>query len=302
MLKGKKLNVKNLKIKLFTIQRLLKIFCVVLLIQPNISYANCANLLRLEVNKRMNVESYLFSIDHLKLTQKKVIDLQKELSCYPKTKNHIDVETVQATRKFQEMLNNSSLELSILEVLKSYKTNINDKSFLLKWVQDLYMDIVVEIYLKGELQDQKRFEITDEIDEKYIIDVILERSKEGGFSGRTSSIRTLEKEVDDDEFKKILFRKEYIYDKGFKLVNHGHLIHLFHIDFMIYSLKHSSLNPQRASEVYAWFGRKNLYLSHSGFDFKPIDAWFILFDSYEGDFTSPEILNQILNNFFNWIS
>lgn len=273
---------------------------LMLSLQVNNVVASCTNLLRLEINKRLGKKSFLFSPKFSELVQSRNLDLEREFMYYPEAKEMLASKRIKSSLKLKEMLYASSLEHNKVEVLKSYNKNLHDKSFLSKWVQDLYIDVIVEMYSKRDVLDIRRFESSGFLDQNYIISTILERSKEGNFDGDLSSIKFLEDELDSDSFKRSLLEKKYIYDKSFEFKNHGHLIHIFHIDLMINSLKYSLLDPSLSSEIYTWFGRNNIYFDNNGLPFKPIEAWSALFDSFEKDFTSPEVLNSLLREYFKY--
>lgn len=271
--------------------------CIFLSNQAN---ADCGKLLRLEINKRLVKNTFLFSQNYSQLVLDKSSWIQKYFKDYPGSSEMINNKTQAESEKLKDILKTGILGHNIKETLVTFMTYFHSKSFIEEWVQDLYQDVLVELYSVGDFLDIQRFEEQGALHEKFIIAVLLERSKVGGFSGDHSSIKVLFKEAIKDKFRKVLLRQNYIYDISFEFKNHGHLIHMFQVDLMIQSLKKASLDPEMASYIYSWFGRNKIYRNPLLGVFSPLDAWSALFDSIESDFTSPEKLNPILKKYFEW--
>lgn len=276
------------------------LFILVLLFFANFCFANCTNLLKFEVDRRLAKDSFLFGqklTDHMEM---KTSSLDRDFSKFPELIIMLENKSFLTSKKLKNILVGDVLAFQIKNSLLHLIQFFHSKPLLKEWIQDLYQDVLVEMYLSGDLLDLSRFQTFGTINQKYIMTVLLDRSKRGGFSGETDSIKALEKEVAEDKFKKYLMRKLYIYDSSFEFSNHGHLIHIFQIDLMIYALKKASIDPEMASYLYSWFGRDKIYTSPLGIRFRPLDAWTSLFDSFENDFTSPEKFSPILKDFFQW--
>lgn len=264
-------------------------------------YANCSNMLRLEIKKKLGEAHFLFSSDFSNLITERSIEMQQELSNYGSDVKMIEKKTGLPTRQFKELIVSDAFEPHIKNLLITLFENVHNKDLVLEWAESLYKDAIVEMYLEKDATDIRRFEINGEINEELLISSLLQRSIEGGFRGKKEDIAILDDELLDKDFSQLMLDKKYIYDLGFISDNHGHLIHLFNLDFIIYSFKKNGIDPLNASTVYTWFGKQQFYTETVAFRFRPLDAWFVLFDSFENDFTSPERLNPILSNYFQHV-
>lgn len=272
---------------------------------PRISYSNCHNILKLEVQKRLNLNHHLFSSKFFAYEQFNDVILEESLNKYPTKANMIQNKSLKNSKSFISALESQLLPEKYEKAFKVLIFNIHDKDFIKSWAKDLFRDIVVELYINANPQAIAEFERDGLLPEMTILKVLLERSIEGGFSGSKDDIRTFDDEIKENEFLKILRQKLYIYDEGFEKDRHGHLTHIFHIDFIIHSLKKDSIDPKLAAEIYSWFGKTEKYKIEKSFysfitSFSPIDAWSALFDSFENDYTSPEEFGPILKGYFRW--
>lgn len=270
-----------------------------IIFSSNAKSADCGNLLKLEIVKRLHNRPYIFSQDFQNLIDLKKGNLSKDLSLLPNGKMMILKKGNNDSLHFKKMLASGKLSLEIEQILIALNSNIHNKGSLKWWIIDLYKDIVVQLYIDGSILDLKYFERTHKLPEKYILKVLLDRSKAGGFSGELSSIERIRTEIEEKEFQKLLVGKKYIYDINFQDHPHGHLIHFFQIDFIIHSLINFGINPSKAAEIYTWFGENQAMKDISG-NYYPIKSWGALYDSLENDLTSPEQLGPILKGYFQW--
>lgn len=263
--------------------------------------ADCAHILRLEIVKRLHSRSYIYSQDFHNLLDLKEDNLSNDFARLPKKKIMILKKHNKDSLNFKKMLASDKLSFNIKQILIALNSNVHNKGSLKWWMIDLYKDIVVQLYLDGNILDIKHFEKTNKLPEKYILKVLLDRSKAGGLSGDLSSIERLNDEIGEKEFQKLLVAKKYIYDINFQDHPHGHLTHFFQVDFIIHSLINFGINPRNAAEIYTWFG-ENQTIKDKWDNYYPMESWSALFDSLENDLTSPEELGPILKDYFQWDS
>lgn len=263
------------------------------------TYASCTNLLRMEVRKRLGHDQAIFDPITLNYIDNLNFDIKEKLKPYGDYNDLLKNQSKLPAQHLETILSIHSLDSKVHVILSIIRSGLLNKDIIQNWMQDLYKDIIVEMQLGENSQHLFQFENNGIIREKYIISVILERSKQGGFSGDKKDIVNLDDELKEEDFTKILKEKKYIYDIEFEPLEHGHLIHLFHIDFIIYILKRSQIAPTEAAEIYAWLGGFDI-IKGGGIRIMPAKIWRALFDSTEDDFSCPEILNPILKNYFRW--
>lgn len=277
----------------------ISIFLLILLVCSKHSFANCNDILKLEISKRLGTNDFLFSSEIQELFEIRDERLRSNFALYGSKFSMLTNKRSLSSKRLTKLLESKELDLKIKHILFLMRNNIHSKDKIQAWALHLYNDVVVEMYLAADFFDIAAFQMDGKIQEKYIIKVILERSKRGGFSGEKESLVSLEDELIDEDFLSILKSRKLIYDISFETFNHGHLIHILQIDFLIYSLKKASLNTLLASEIYVWFGN-NEKIKVDGYEYSAINAWEALFDSFERDFSSPEKLNPILKEYFLW--
>lgn len=96
------------------------------------------------------------------------------------------------------------LDTKVHVILSILRAGLLNKDIIESWMQDLYKGIIVEMQIGKNSQHLYQFENNGIIREKYITYVILEGSKEGGFSGDKKDVVILDEELKEEDFSKIL--------------------------------------------------------------------------------------------------
>lgn len=281
-------------------KNILYCFLFVITIVPNFAKANCTDLLRLQVLKKLEKKQlYLFGNFAHKYHDAKKKVLHQDLVRFGEYK-----EVAERRRKLKNVI---VLRYALVEgfipselrvALHYVNKAIIDPLKVQQWAENLYYDAIVEIYA-NKSYDSMEYDFFKEIPEKLIIQVMLDRLKEAGFSNNQSDIVHLDRAYEEFEFARLLRNRKLIIDDVSKGVLHGHLIHLFHADFILYILKQNGVDPNIASKLYEWMGSNDL-IDLGNYNFDPhIHVWESLFDSGEKDLTSPEEINPALEKFFN---
>lgn len=260
------------------------------------SHSNCHDLLRLEVQKRIDpINNFISSERKNKQKKIKSLGLYSSLNAL-KLSQFLNRESMESTVLFQELIIDSSTPYIYAKSLQSVHTSMKRPDTFFEWAQNLYNDVVVEVQLSGTPTQKLNFEQDRIISKDNLISVILNRLKKGGFSEKSEDILILDEAIDDYQFAEVLERNQLILDYYHQFNNHGDLIHIFHLDYLVYTLKENSFSPSLASELYQWFGRRKLGKDDS--INLNLNLWQEFFDSNHNSFNSPESLNPILMKFF----
>lgn len=265
------------------------------------SSADCLNLLRLEVAKRLGIKkTYLFGerADQLQLVRKQKL-AQRLWSLG--NEDFISEERKKDPRYLviDLAISKDALPQNLKLPLSNLKEDVFDPAKVHEWAVDIYQDALVAIYLDKNLDNIISYDLFNEIPEKLFVQVILDRLSEAGFSRNMSDLAHLDSELGVLIFTQLLKEKKLIIDDINDKSKHGKLIHLLNVDFILYNLKQKGLAASSVIEFYQWMGEVNLidlgqYKLHPHFD-----VWEFFFDSTSSGLNSPEDLGPILKQYFN---
>lgn len=260
------------------------------------SHSNCIDVLRLEGQMSIDPINNFFSYER-KSKQKKIksLGLYSSLNAL-RFSQYLNRERMENTILLQELIDHSSTPYVFSKSLQIVHNSMKRADTFYDWAQNLYNDIIIEIHLSGNLGERSDFVKNRMISKNILINVVLQRLKEGGFSEKLNDILVLDESLNDYQFAQALERNQIILDYYHQLNNHGDLIHIFGLDYLVYTLKENSFPASLASELYQWFGKRTLGMDDT---VNPkLNLWQELFDSNYKGFNSPETLNPILVKFF----
>lgn len=266
------------------------------------SFANCKDLLHLTVQKRLNkTSSNLFSPEISKTLNDKQQQSLIELSKYRSLKDLLEIKWTSQSIALDLFIKSNLATKELRENIRFIRDVINDPRVALSWLNNLYADLVVQTYLSKDASVIQNFEKDLKFSEELMINLIVERVAIAGFSPLRSEVMDLHKTLRDVEFAKILQQKKLFIDRHFSKFEHGQFVHLFQMDLLVYAYRKSKRDPRIISEIYQWFGENMIYeIDDYGRKFKSLDSgWGAIFDSIEGDLSSPEEVNEIYKKIFN---
>lgn len=277
------------------------IFALNILFMSFYSSANCSDLLRFQILKNLGSKNYLFSREFSQRKDKKIKKFEAGMQRFEDLKEVIFHKTLQVDLNFVKAFDSGIIPVEFMDALFMLRVDVNSLKTYKDWLLELYNDVALQIYLSKDPVAIKQFEKEGAVSKNIIISVILERSKEGGFSGKEQDIEVIGDIIEDHEFSEILTNGKYIYDYYQQDSPHGDLIHMFNLDFMIFSLRKNNDPVQLASRIYKWMGYfiDIEYGENEEFQFNVLnDVWAHFFDSTDMSLTSPELLNGRFLKFF----
>ena len=269
----------------------------------SICFADCNKLMRIEMLKRKGItpeylleknEGLVFPIKDKQLHNKisKIGTTYQEVMADKKGEN--PKKLMQA---FEEKVFEKEIDKSLSTIWKGINTPKTFKS----WVRNLTEASIFEIYLSNQYSAIKRFENTKTVPEEFVLLALQRRLRRGGFDTRSENIEKVYKGLGEKEFADLLKNRKTILDLAFKGKSHGHFIHMFQVDFMIYILKSKGMDPSRVGEVYQWMGERHFYELIDGERINSLnEGWFNFFDSFELDMTQPEVINPWIERYLGW--
>ena len=272
----------------------------------SIAFGNCSNNLRMIVQKRLGyAPTVLFPENKETFFSKKKDLLEIDLQRFGATRKEIlENKLSPYSRKMMKAFENKVIEPEISGPLEIIWNGINTPSIVKNWIVNLSESAIFEIYLSNKYNVISKFEKDKKIPEEYVKKALLRRVKRGGFNNSEENIEYIQEDLSDPAFAKILKNRKLIIDIPFTYNPHGHYIHFFQIDLMIYILKSKGVGPSKVGEIYQWMGENKSYQSPSleevGTVSSLIEGWFTFFDSFESDFTQPERLNPIIKKYIGW--
>lgn len=281
----------------------IKPLVMLLLISPMSSFADCSNVLRANILKKLKVkQTYLFGNDAKSFVATKNLMLDLVIDWFGSKEFILENKRDVYDPQIKNAIKYGFAGYERAVVLKTIRDAINDPEFIKSWIKELYQDVIAEVYIEGTPEQISNFESNTSLSKEVILDVLLSRSKEGGFSATKESIEIIDEPLADFNFGALLRQKKLIQDKVFGDSDHGELIHIFHIDLMIQALKRKNINPARVIDFYQWMGESNEFIAkdHGIYFDSLVTVWRGLFDSNSRDFTRPENLNPIIRSHFNF--
>lgn len=266
------------------------------------SIASCDNLLRFIVQDRLGKHTInLYGEKAHKLYKRKIRVLTSIAALLGPKELMYSKKTYLQDIRFRRLLEEGQLNNQYIEALTIMRDTMHDYKIIQDWAQNLHQDIAVEIYTEGTHSDRSYYYLNHKVPKRTVLLVLLERLESIGF---TYGAKEITKQISQKEFGEILANKKLILDSHFENSTHGGLIHLLQLDLVAYALMKSKINPKILVELYEWMGRGvEIPLKDSSNSFNSLeDGWFALFDSFETDLTSPDVLNPILRAYFDWVT
>ena len=216
-------------------------------------------------------------------------------SCETLRKKLIGNQCLQWSKSaLDEFLSSSQGTSGIKRFIEILLVKMRNSSTWSRWVLDLQNALFQEYLLPENAAKLKEFRKTQEIDETIMVTVLSKRSKEGGFSGR---VEELTEALNPYEFAEHLKEGVLLNDLTFQGKRHGSLIHMWHVDMMIYLAKSMKKNPEIVSEFYRWMGENRKYDS-TVTNFSSLRVWDVLFDAYDTGFNQPETISPTIYRYF----
>lgn len=174
--------------------------------------------------------------------------------------------------------------------------SINDPVIHKDWLRSIHHEAIKETFRSGNRTEILNLETTGRISEKFLLQALIRRLKEAGFSGETVTLNT---GVPEAEFAQHLRDGKLIIDNAFKGGSHGHLIHILQIDLWVFSLKKIGEPISGVASSYKWMGTLEPIQLSDG-QFKAIsDGWFGIFDPTDGTVGQPERANTHFERFLD---
>lgn len=275
---------------------------VVGIIFSNYSHANCQELLQ-EIMKQKtgHFSSSIYGDSSDLFYKAKRQELVQELSILGTMEEMIESKFETKDLKLRKFIESRILETRKLKAIETMREAMHDTSLIVEWAEGLHRDIAVEIILSDSHRYISQYSISKKIPREFALKVLISRAKVGGFRGNSSLIIKINSVLSDFDFLSILKSGRLLLDTAFKELDHGELIHLLQIDYMIYAIKRNHQDPNVVSEIYKWIG-ENFKIDFENFgEFRALeDVWANLFDGFSLDMTSPEVLNPILERYFDF--
>lgn len=198
------------------------------------------------------------------------------------------IETI-SLKKMPEKIN---------DLLEHYWKNNNLIHFHQKWLSGLYKEVIFSTYAKSNSKLLEKFETELKVPEKILVEVILNRLKDTGLDSK--SPERLWTALSPSNFSELLIDRKVIIDETFRGKPHGHLTHLLHMDLLRFVAIDRGISTRVVGDTIEFIGR-NKKIPVEDFYFQPLEGiWDVLFDSWENDFSRPEIFNIGLETFFGY--
>lgn len=266
-----------------------------------LSFANCSNLLRLEVRKRLGLkQKLLFGREAENYYAYKIDVLEKSLSSTNLTDPRFLDQRVTRELLIHNLVYSKGIEVDLSKILLILNKSINDPSLIREWASHLYKELIIETYIRDNSAQIRKLELDFNLSEFLLLKVVLDRLKIAGFSDNLNDLVVADRVLSSTEFANMLKDKKLFLDQYLNSFDHGNMIHILHVDFIVFLLKKHQLDPVLASRLYSWFGDLNSINLHNKEIFVPlIDGWESILDSFTGDFSEPEVLNSHLKKFFD---
>jgi len=202
------------------------------------------------------------------------------------------------SERLLEALSLKSLPGKINDLLEAYWNNHNLISFQKEWFESLYRQAIFETYAKASPKLIEKFEDRIFLPEKILIEVLLSRLKETGLD--TKKPERVWTQLSPSNFGDLLLNRKVIIDDGFRGSSHGHLIHLMQMDMLRFLAVKEGIPVSVVGDTVEFMGRNQQFLVED-FYFQPLrGTWDVLFDSREKDFSSPELLNSVIETALGW--
>lgn len=268
---------------------------------PISANASCSNLLRLQVLKRMRLESQVkvFNKEDRKHFDRRKKELKEILFSYGSKRRQLKTNISEAFRMLKIFLKSKIVEKKFNKAIETITEAMYDPKLMHEWADQLYRELVLETYVEGTREQINALETNLELSHEIAANLLAFRSMEGGFDGQIAQVDS----IMAYSFLSTLAMKRVFMTNSFEVNNHGKLIHLLQTDYIIYALKKAKLDPKFASEIYAWIGntKGSIYLERTGDSLTPqFSVWSTNFYSYDKALRNPEILAQIFQNYFRW--
>ena len=184
------------------------------------------------------------------------------------------------------------LALPLLDVLLN---NVENSDSWGDWLINLNTDLASEYSKSASDEQYSAFARNGETDRGILIETLRERAVEVGFSDEIYSIIAPHGILLPEEFASILRQGKLIKDEPLKNDDHGELVHMFQIDYMIYLAKKNNLDPRLVFEFYQYMGM----MKPIGKGETSIKLWDIFFDRLDGSIFMPEKWNGWIQIYFN---
>lgn len=277
------------------IKYIIFIFCISLEV-----YASCPEILKLEVSKRLGEKvEVLFGENAIRLRKIKLENLEVGLAKIGNYEEIMSRRIDVIDRQLILGIESGYFPNDIAKALDIVRKSVNNPKLIKEWASYLYNILLVETYISGTKDDIAYLEKEKVLPEKVALKVMLEMGKDAGFSTEVEDLIVSDKSLSEQNFMRLLNQKKMILDLAFFFSDHGHLIHLFQLNYLIYVFKKENYDPLIISKMYEWLGLNKLIYVGDITPFNPLlHGWRNLFDSMLEDFTSPEKLNPVLTRFF----
>lgn len=265
-------------------------------------FASCLELLKLESKIKSNQNmSYISGSGVKELHETKRYELLEELQSYKHSEDALNSKKLFIHKRLMSFLSESNMPKEFLENIEILYKGTHDPAEISEWAQNLYYDAIVETHLSGNKEALLDLSLHGKVPDSAIIDVLVERAKDGGFSGNEDSIQRVHFDLSDEQFGSILETGKLILDLTFTHDRHGHLVHMFQVDYFIYLLKKMKRDPSTFVNFYKWIGQQNESKLSTGETFDSLsDVWGAMFDSFESDISNAESFNLAMKRYINW--
>lgn len=266
----------------------------------SLSFANCSNVIRFHILKKLKLDSHVRLFKradkkHFKIKRK---ELQSTLMTFGSRRKQLALNRTEAFRVLKEFFKTKLVDRKFKKALKVFSFSIYDPKLISEWSEGLHKELVLETYIEGDTRQIENVNQNLSIPEQMVVDVLMHRSIEGGFGSNVEIYKELiYKRHLNRDFKK---QKEFSYFKRLN-VDDVNLIRMLQIDFLIFAMKKSKIDPVKVSEILIWIENtdSSIYLKRSNDYFIPSsNVWATNFDGYEKGLNNPDILNQILIEHF----
>lgn len=250
------------------------------------AHSKCIDLLRLQANQTFSQKK----LDAIYKIKRMVF--KKRISKFGHKNQIILSKHGDRQKLIQKVIDTKFYGYEISSALETVSNAINDPNIINEWIENLHQDILIETLI---LKKSDIYQLTLPYD--VTIKVIISRARKVGFQGVITPTQTLR----FDEFALALKSKYLILDNTFIGKDHGELIHMLHVDLMIYAIQRANQDPRLSTLLYEWIGERHeneFEGIETRFDSLKV-VWGGLFDSYQNDWTAPEKLNPLLVRYLN---
>lgn len=203
-----------------------------------------------------------------------------------------------SSEKLLETISLEKLPKDINQLLVKYWSNHNSIEFQSRWFKGLLKEVIYRTYNSGTIKQIEKLERDGVVPEIALVDTILNRLISTGLN--TGSPERIWLSLSPSNFGELLIDRKVIIDETFRGRDHGHLIHLMHMDMLRVTAKETNISQKVVGDLIEFMGRDNSIVVED-FVFRPLeDIWDVLFDSTEQDFSRPEILNTPIETALGW--